>query len=97
MRPYSEIHPAKGLIIREFKHDVSSEDLEWHMDKNDRIITVLEGHGWMLQLETGLPFDLSSGESYKILKESWHRIIKGSDNLKILINEKDCQIKQGLK
>jgi len=59
------------------------------MDRKDRIITVIEGHGWMLQLETGLPFDLSSGESYEIPKESWHRIIRGSNNLKILINEKD--------
>lgn len=89
MRPYSESHSAKGLIIREFKYDVNCEDLEWHMDRKDRIITVIEGHGWMLQLETGLPFDLSSGKSYEIPKESWHRIIRGSNNLKILINEKD--------
>jgi len=78
---------SEGMILREFSSAVPSEELEWHMDRHDRRVRVLEGSGWKLQLESGLPFEMRVGEEYSIPKESWHRVLKGSENLKILISE----------
>lgn len=74
-------------MVREFSDDVSKEELEWHMDRRDRRITVIEGDGWKLQLESGLPFTLVEGSVYSIPRASWHRIIKGNGALRILIDE----------
>jgi hypothetical protein len=87
MPPYREKRLADGRILREFSQDVGSHELEWHMDRNDREVVVVEGHGWKLQLESGLPFDLAPGGTYSIPRESWHRVVKGSSPLRILINE----------
>jgi hypothetical protein len=89
MPPYRERKLTDGRILREFSQDVSNHELEWHMDRNDREVVVVEGRGWKLQLESGLPFDLTPGETYSIPRESWHRVVKGSSPLRILINEGD--------
>lgn len=87
MPPYVERRLSGGSILREFSRDVQSSELEWHMDRQDRRITVLEGNGWKLQLEQGLPLDLVGGKTYLIPHESWHRVIKGTSALKIIIEE----------
>ena len=86
-RPYLERRLNENTMIREFRGDVPSEELEWHMDRRDRTVSVLSGAGWKLQLESGLPFHMKPGSQYKIPRESWHRILKGSDNLVIMIRE----------
>jgi hypothetical protein len=87
MKPYTQIKIAENMILREFSKNIPSEELEWHMDRRDRRIRVIECSGWKLQLESGLPFEMKVGEEYSIPKESWHRVLKGSGNLKILISE----------
>jgi hypothetical protein len=87
MRPYSELRLKNNRILREFSWDVPSEELEWHMDRSDRRVKVIEGHGWKLQLEQGLPKEMLIGETYFIPRESWHRILKGQGSLMILISE----------
>jgi len=87
MQPYTQSKISEDLILREFSKSISSEELEWHMDRRDRRIKVIEGSGWKLQLESGLPFEMKVGEEYSIPKESWHRVLKGTENLKILISE----------
>lgn len=86
-RPYLERRLNENTIIREFRRDVSSEELEWHMDRRDRTVSVLSGEGWQLQLESGLPFHMKPGSQYRIPRKSWHRILKGPSNLVIMIQE----------
>jgi hypothetical protein len=86
-RPYREQILNGGRRLREFSRDVRSEELEWHMDRRDRRVTVIEDGGWQLQLESGLPFPLATGETYDIPRESWHRVIRGHSDLKIIIDE----------
>ena len=86
-RPYRELTLHGGRILREFSHDTRSEELEWHMDRRDRRVTVIEDGGWKLQLESGLPFLLVRGETYDVPRESWHRVIRGHSDLKIVIDE----------
>jgi len=86
-RPYSERMISENVIIREFSDDVPVHELEWHMDRKDRIVEVLDGRGWKLQLQEGLPFDIIPGNKYAIPKESWHRVLRGDETLRILIRE----------
>ena len=86
-RPYLERRLDENTMIREFSRDVPSDELEWHMDKRSRTVSVISGEGWKLQLESGLPFHMKAGSQYKIPRESWHRILKGSDDLVLMIQE----------
>ena len=86
-RPYRESVVRAGVMIREFSRDVPTEELEWHMDRQDRRITVVEGGGWKLQLESGLPFTMVTGQTYEIPMRSWHRVIKGEGDLRIIVDE----------
>lgn len=87
--PYHQVKRQDGSILREFRHDVSSDELVWHQDKLTREVKVIKANGWKLQLEVGLPFGLRDGDTYLIPARSWHRVIKGSGNLTIEITEFD--------
>lgn len=87
MRPYREKRFSGNRILREFSENVPVDDLEWHMDRKNRRVTVVEGTDWKLQLESGLPFTIQPGGTYFIPKESWHRLLRGSGKLRIIIVE----------
>ena len=73
--------------IRIFSKDAKSEELIWHVDLEDREITVLSGD-WLFQFDNELPFELNIGSKLLIPKGQWHRVIKGSIDLKIRIIKK---------
>lgn len=76
-------------VIREFKKETSDFELNWHRDKEDRIISVIEGKGWYIQLENELPKELLIGVEYKISNNIWHRVInKNRSNLKIKVKKR---------
>jgi quercetin dioxygenase-like cupin family protein len=64
-----------------------SEEFEWHRDKQDRVITILEGQGWQLQYNGELPIELIEGKQYHIPAMMYHRVIKGMNDLVIDIQE----------
>ena len=80
MNPYQD-----KSNIRTFSKDVDPMDLIWHMDDEDRTITVLEGSGWQFQRDNELPLDLKEGVSIFIPRHQIHRVIKGKTDLKIEI------------
>jgi len=92
-KPYSEKRMG-NLIVREFSSGTHSAELEWHKDHNDRHLRVVSGSGWKLQRKDGLPIQMNEGVTYYIPKDSWHRIIKGEDNLKIAIVESNYGLKK---
>ena len=73
--------------IRTFSKDVNTMDLIWHMDDEDRNIEVLEGKGWKFQRDDELPLDLTEGIRIFIPRHQVHRVIKGTTDLKIRIND----------
>lgn len=77
----------ENKLVRTFTTDVDSEELVWHQDLRDRIVTVIEGNGWQFQMDNELPIELKSGDVLKIEKYNWHRVIKGSGNLIVEIEE----------
>ena len=81
--PFEEKQIDQFNFIRTFSKDVDEMDLIWHADKENRIITVLEGNGWKFQFDEELPIEMTEGLSISILKGRLHRIIKVKGPLKI--------------
>jgi hypothetical protein len=74
-------------IVRVFTPDVLAKELKWHQDLKDRKVTILEDGGWEFQFEDSLPIKLSVAEQISIPKFVWHRVIKGTGNLIVEIEE----------
>jgi hypothetical protein len=83
--PFSEMRIGKKLFLREFKKETSQDELIWHLDKEDRKVELAEGTNWKLQLDNQLPQVLQLGKSYWIPKMTYHRLIKGDDDLSIRV------------
>ena len=85
--PFIEEQIDDYNFIRTFPKDVDEMDLIWHADKENRIITVLEGNGWKFQFDEELPFEMVDGLNISIFKGRIHRIIKGEGPLKIKLQK----------
>lgn len=82
--PYNEKR-EDGTIVRTFSQDVSQEELVWHRDRRDRRVTVLNETDWQFQFDNELPQVLK--DTIFIPKNIYHRVIKGTGNLDIQIQE----------
>ena len=85
MKPYKDIQNTSNQIIREFDENINQIHLMWHRDKESREVEVLEGDGWYFQKDNELPLELKKNDKIYIPKYLWHRLIKGTTNLKIKI------------
>lgn len=74
-------------IIRTFSSDVKSEELKWHWDERDRLVTILNENDWQIQFDDELPNKLPKNHQIHIKAGIWHRVIKGSTYLKVQIEE----------
>ena len=86
MKPYKDRQITETSKIRVFKSDVDSGELQWHRDREDRLVEVMEGNGWKFQLDNQLPINLTEGQVLLIPQGTYHRIFKGKDDLKIKID-----------
>ena len=89
-KPYrEEVRDQHGTgikyVIRTFENSVLDNELVWHRDRDSRIVSVLNGSGGELQHDDELPIQLNQGEEYYIPKMTYHRLIKGKDNLVVRI------------
>ena len=87
MNPYTDEKLNNKSFLRTFSKDVLSEELVWHRDKSNRIVTVLEGEGWKIQLDNEFPRVLKVGEEIVIPAYTFHRIKRGTTDLKLKIEE----------
>ena len=81
--PFIETRLNDNQYIREFENENKDVIEEWHRDKEDRIVEVLENTDWLLQMDNELP-KLLVGKYY-IPKESYHRVIAGNGKLIVKI------------
>lgn len=72
---------------RTFHATVADSELIWHRDHHTRIITVVSGESWQLQMDNQLPQLLQEGHAYVIPAQVYHRVIKGLGDLVIQIRE----------
>ena len=82
-KPYTDIIESDDTVSRLFPATTKPEALKWHMDDEDRIITVLEKTNWRFQFEDQLPVPLN--KPIFIRRHQWHRLIKGEGPLMISI------------
>jgi len=82
-KPYTDITESDDTVSRLFPATTKLKDLKWHMDDEDRTITVLEKTNWQFQFEDQLPVPLNS--PIFIRRHQWHRLIKGDGSLMISI------------
>lgn len=90
--PYNDTKFDDGSFLRIFDASNSTEDeYVWHRDRHDRVVEVLQsGDGsneWEFQFEDSLPESIIEGQTIKIRKELYHRLIKGSGTLILKITE----------
>lgn len=82
MLPFKETS-KENYFIREFSEDTSSFEFVWHRDKEDRYIEPIHTTDWTFQLDNQLPVNID--KKIFIPKETYHRLIKGTGDLKLKI------------
>jgi hypothetical protein len=85
--PFEEEKIKDNIFVRTFSSDVDEMDLIWHTDKENRFIKVLEGNGWQFQYDEELPFEMTDGLGFPVMKGQIHRVIKGVGPLKIELHK----------
>ena len=87
-KPYKDMMISENKRIRLFEAaNIDKSDLEWHRDKESRLVEVIEANGWKFQFDDKLPVALNEGDRLFIPKEEFHRTIKGHGDLVIRITE----------
>ena len=82
MKPYKD-KLKEGFIERVFSEDIDEIELMWHRDAEDRLVEVVGDTDWMIQIDDELPKPMN-GKIF-IPEGVYHRVIKGSGELKIRI------------
>jgi hypothetical protein len=88
--PFKETPLGGSIYERTFKSDLSDEDLKWHWDEEDRTIKTLHETDWQFQFDNNLPIKIE-GE-IRIPKGVWHRLIKGTGDLKLSVLKHNSDI-----
>jgi hypothetical protein len=86
--PFIETLIATGqteTVQRVFKSDTDSEELKWHWDDEDRTVHLVCETDWMFQYDNQLPIQIPP--MFKINKGTWHRLIKGTGDLRLIIEK----------
>lgn len=83
--PFREKIKDKNEYIRTFSSDVDEKSLMWHRDREDRIIESIGNTDWQIQIDNELP-KIIKGQVF-IPMGVWHRLIKGTDDLKIKLKK----------
>jgi hypothetical protein len=80
--PFEELK-KDNVFIRKFSENIDSQELHWHKDGEDRIVTPLKETDWLFQRDNQLPEPIIEG--LKIKAGEWHRVIKGTGDLEIKV------------
>jgi hypothetical protein len=84
---YTQENISDKKFKRVFSSNIDEEELVWHRDRENRIVEVLEDTDWYFQMDNELPVSLVKDTKLNVPKETFHRVIKGTTNLIVLIEE----------
>jgi hypothetical protein len=84
--PFVETRLDDSVYLREFSQETDSGEFMWHRDREDRIVEAVGDTDWMVQLDDELPISLNGKVS--IPMGVYHRLIKGTGDLKIKVTKK---------
>ena len=83
--PFKEEIIGDNLYIRTFYIHTISDELIWHRDREDRMIESITNSDWLIQLDNELPKPIT--RPVFIPMGVYHRLIKGTGNLKIKLKK----------
>ena len=83
--PFEQQDISKEVKIRTFSSDTDSGEYTWHRDREDRVVELIEGENWYIQLDNELPKKLVKENKIFIPMGVYHRVIKGEGDLKVKI------------
>ena len=86
-KPYLELNLSDGSFHRYFSELTEDGELVWHRDKKYRKIKVLESNGWHFQFDNEMPFELTNQLEFDVPAFVYHRILRGSGPLELMIQE----------
>lgn len=86
MIPFQETKIDDNIFIREFSQNTDSVEFVWHRDREDRVIESIGDTDWGIQLDDQLPMKIEGKIS--IPMGVYHRLIKGTGDLKIKLIKK---------
>jgi len=76
MKPYVDQEIDENTKIRTFTSDSDPDEFQWHRDKEDREVTILDITGdWKFQMDNSLPITLKKGDVLNIPNHIFHRLI----------------------
>jgi len=84
---YTQETISQNSFKRILSCNIDSDELVWHRDKKNRLVKIIQSGDWKFQSEDELPISLTNGMEIYIPKETYHRVIKGCEDLIILITE----------
>lgn len=92
MTPYKNLQDLEQtekyrIFVRIIPFNQDDIEFKWHRDSYDRLIAIKSGSNWYIQFENSLPIQLQIDQKYFIKKDEWHRVIKGTSDLLIEIQE----------
>ena len=93
-RPYQERILSENVVLRKFSQRVQPSQLVWHRDRENRIIEVLSGDGWLFQRDNRLPVVLEEGDRVSVRAGEYHRLIKGDEDLYVKIYKEEKKKKK---
>ena len=85
MNPYTEEKITTNTFLRTFSAETPETDLIWHLDREQRVIEATHHTDWKFQFDDELPVPLNN--LITIPKNTFHRIIKGTDDCTIRITK----------
>ena len=95
MLPFKQTRLDENTVLRVFSEGVDASELVWHRDHNDRLVEVVEGKGWKIQLENDIPREMVAGSRFFVPAGEYHRVIKGRGDLRVRIFEDKDQNDDG--
>jgi hypothetical protein len=85
IKPYKEVKLGKNKYKRLFSKDVNSDELTWHRDLQNRIIYTKDKTDWQFQFNNNPPIDIEQNKKISIPKNTYHRLIKGKEDLSLIV------------
>lgn len=82
-KPYTQVQISESEVIREFSQNTDNSEMVWHRDREDREIEPIGKTDWLYQIDNQIP-KIIEGKIF-IPKETFHRVIKGTGDLKVKI------------
>ncbi len=94
--PFIEEGNTQEGFIRTFKSDLEADELKWHWDEQDRQVTPIHDTDWLFQFDDQRPLPLVKDVTIFIKAGTWHRLHKGTGDLRLFVIKYEVPVRSNL-